>query len=119
MALKETERVPVELIILTLLLDGDLSKPAIYNKIAEDSDYRVNVSRAMLSTALRKLEEKGYVQRYQTETNTPAKLKRYFYHLLDAGHIAQDIAYEEYYSTLQGMRLLLDFGRFEDRIKEE
>lgn len=116
---KETERVPAELLVLTLLQEEDKTKAALYREIAQRSDYRVDLSRARLSTALRRLEEKGYVLCLQPPRETGKAAPRRTYRVTEAGRIAQDVAYEEYYSTVQGMGLLLDFAGFEERLGQE
>ena len=116
---KESERVPAELIVMTLVRDEPKTKAALYREIAQRSDYRVDLSRARLSTALRKLQEKGYLTCLQLPPDSGRRAPRRAYGLTSAGEIAQDMAYEEYYSTLQGMSLLLDFARFEERLRRE
>ncbi len=113
---KETERVPVELIVLELLARGERTKAALYREIAEGSEYRVDVSRARLSTALRRLEEKGCLVCLRLPGPGNARAPRRTYRLTETGHIARDMAFEEYYSTVRGMSLLLDFAGFEERL---
>ena len=110
------KRGTIELILLSMLKDGDKYGYEIVHQLFSRSNGRYNLQEGSMYPSLYRLLEKGLVSDYKVVVGK--KRTRVYYHLTEDGRIYLDALIKDYRSITEGIEAVIDYEPAEEDEEE-
>jgi len=106
----------IELVILSVLSEGDYYGYEISQKIKKRSEQQITIRVGSMYPTLYRLEELGYVSSQKVLIGK--RMTRVYYHLEDSGHEYYKEVKEDYYHLHMYVRKVLEYSEKEGKCDE-
>lgn len=104
---KGTKALPMEMLILKILSEGDTYGYQISQLIRECSNGTITIAEGAMYPVLYRMVEKGYISDYKKKVGK--RMERVYYHLEKSGEVVLQELIDEYKKTVNGVLAVLEY----------
>ena len=103
---KGTKALPLEMLILRILSEGDAYGYEISQLIRDYSEDAITIAEGAMYPVLYRMVDKGYVSDYKKKVGK--RMERVYYHIEEYGQLTLQELIEEYRKTVNGALAVLE-----------
>ena len=103
---KGTKALPLEMLILRILSEGDAYGYEISQLIRDYSEDAITIAEGAMYPVLYRMVDKGYVSDYKKKVGK--RMERVYYHIEEYGQLTLQELIEEYRKTVNGVLAVLE-----------
>ena len=103
---KGTKALPLEMLILRILSEGDAYGYEISQLIRDYSEDAITIAEGAMYPVLYRMVDKGYVSDYKKKAGK--RMERVYYHIEEYGQLTLQELIEEYRKTVNGVLAVLE-----------
>ena len=103
---KVTKALPLEMLILRILSEGDAYGYEISQLIRDYSEDAITIAEGAMYPVLYRMVDKGYVSDYKKKVGK--RMERVYYHIEEYGQLTLQELIEEYRKTVNGVLAVLE-----------